>query len=371
MSASLNNIVDVNVEVSNPSVVSSDFNLGLIIGTSATSTIATNSVKVYTYQNYLEQMVADGYKTTDSEYVKASIYFSQNPHPSQVAIGKMASSGNPADALTAMRNVNDRFYSVCFANTITTQQIQAVAAAVESFSIPTVYYFSSNDSNILATGTTNIFATLLGLKYTRTFGFYSTDANIDAAVVGIVSGLNSMEVNSAYTLAYKQLSGVTVSNLNDSQISNITSYNGNAYSTFGNRYNFIYPGISFGGYHADELYLIDAAKTLIQLEAVSGMTTVKKVPMTEDGVGMITTFVSNACERLFNIGLIASGIWRGDTILGLNTGDAIENGYSIQSGSVSDMTASERLSRTSPPIYVCLLASSAIEHVVIRVFVNR
>ena len=50
MSASLNNIVSVSVEVSNPSVISSDFNLGLIIGKSAA--IKSQRVKVYTAENF-------------------------------------------------------------------------------------------------------------------------------------------------------------------------------------------------------------------------------------------------------------------------------------------------------------------------------
>ena len=49
MSISLSNIVNVNVEVSNPSVISSDFNLGCIIGDSK-KLDADHRVKVYSYQ---------------------------------------------------------------------------------------------------------------------------------------------------------------------------------------------------------------------------------------------------------------------------------------------------------------------------------
>ena len=46
MSVSLNVIVDVNVEVSNPTTISSDFNLGLVIGNSTVLT-AQNRVRLY------------------------------------------------------------------------------------------------------------------------------------------------------------------------------------------------------------------------------------------------------------------------------------------------------------------------------------
>lgn len=371
MGASLNKIVDISVQVSSPSTISSDFNLGLIIGKK--TAILDSKIKIYTNENYASQMVSDGFTTADPEYLAATAYFAQSPKSSQLAIGAIDVTGSetPAQALTAIRGKNDKFYTVCFADDLTDSEITAVATAVEAFTIPTQFYFRTKDAKCIQASTTNILKTLQDGKFTRTFGVYSNDDFCVPSIVGIISGLNSMEVNSAYTLAYKTLSGVTPENLEDDQLTALVGYNGNTYATFGNRYQFIYPAISSGSYHTDELYMIDASKYLIQQYSIAGLVGARKIPQTEDGVSQIVSFISEACTKLADIGLIAGGIWKGEKVLNLDTGDAIEGGYYVQSGSISDQSAADRAERKSPPIYVCLLSSGAIEHIVIRVYVNR
>lgn len=369
MSASLTNIVDVSVQISSPSTITSDFNLGLIIGSS--EALKTNRVKVYTYDSYSTQMITDGFSTTDKEYIAAGIYFGQSEKPSRVAIGYMGATETPLQALQACREVNNSFYLVCFASDLQDAQITAVAQHVEGSAIPTAFIFVTSDEKCIQDSTENVLKTLQGGKYTRTFGFYSADTNLPFAVTGLVSAFNSLLPNSAYTIAYKSLSGVTADNLSDAQLSNLTGYNGNAYCMFGNTYSFIYPGISSGGYHMDEVYLIDAAKHLIQQNVVSGLVSEKKIPQTESGVATIRSFISIACQTLLDAGMIAPGIWKGETVLNLAYGDAISNGYLIQSGTIASQTAQDKTNRISPPIYVALLSSGAIEHVVIRVYISR
>ena len=372
MSASLNSIVSVSVEVSNPSVISSDFNLGLIIGKSAA--IKAQRVKVYTAENYKTQMVADGFTTNDNEYKAATLYFAQNPKSVSIAIGAWGSTGGetPADAFTACRETNGNFYNCCFVETLTDEQIVAIAALVEASTIPTVFWFVTSDENCIAASSNNVLKTLQNAKYTRTFGIYSSsEPLIAAAAVGMVSGLNSLTVNSAYTAAYKTLAGVSPENLSDDELDALTSYNGNVYTEFGNTYQLTYPMVSSGDYHVDDLLLIDVAKFLIQQKTVAGLVSMKKIKQTEEGLGTLISFINGACDQIANIGMIAGGIWKGDPVLDLNTGDAIENGYLVQSGTIADQSAQDRVNRISPPIYVALLSSGAIEHVVIAVYVNR
>ena len=62
-------------------------------------------------------------------------------------------------------------------------------------------------------------------------------------------------------------------------------------------------------------------------------------------------------------------------ILGVNdksqNDEHVPDGFYIQYGSIADQTAAEKASRISPPIYVALLSSGAIEHVLIDVYVER
>ena len=376
MAASLSNIVSVSVEVSNPSLISSDFNLGLIIGNSGRLT-SSNRLVVYSKDTYTTAMITDGFLSTDPEYLAAVEYFSQSPTPATLAVADIFTD-TPNAAVVALRSLNTKWYNFCFAvknpsTTLTSSVISSVAMAVEGFSIPTIFHFSTQEANCLVSGTTNILATLQTAKYTRTFGWFdsSTSQLTVPGIVGVVSGLNSMNANSAYTLAYKSVIGATVQDLTDSQLAILTSYNGNAYVKFGSSYQFTYPAISSGGYHADELYLIDSASYLIQQEAVAGLTSSRVIPQTDDGIAQLVTFISSACNTLFAMGIISSGIWNADPVASLNTGDAIENGYYIEAGKIADQSASDRLARKSPVIYVALKASGAVEHVVISVLVNR
>lgn len=379
MSVSLSNIVSVDVQVSSTSTITSDFNLGLIVG--KTLKPATSTVTVFNYSNYTSALATAGYASTDPEYKAVSMYFSQNPKSARVAVGQVAfNNDNSADyddlddAISAMREVNNQFYGICLACTATDSELQAVAAAVEGFSTPAIFFYETSDANTLVDGATTIFSTLKGLNYMRSFGFYNSalaTAMMTPAVLGLVSGLNSLDVASAYSLAYKTLVGVTAENLSDDDFEILKAINGNAYVKFGRTYSFLYSGISAANYHLDEVLLVDVAKYLIQQHVVTGLVAQRKVPQTESGLTTILGFVAQACNSIANMGFIAGGIWRGAQVASLKSGDAVQNGFYIASGTMADQSAADRAARVTPPIYVALLSSGAIEHVVINVFITR
>lgn len=371
MSVSLKTIVDVDVQLSKPSAISSTFNLGLIIGTTAPA----DSVVIHTYSSttYSAAMVDDGYATDSPEYKAAQVYFSQGNYPDKLLVGyyNTESDGTPAACLTKLRSLNTAFYGFCFIDGLEDNDVVNVAAAVEAFDVPTVFYFVSTNDNAVTSANNTVFDMLKLGDYTRTFGFYGKDTNLAAGVLGVASSLNTMKDNSAYTMAYKTITGVTADDLSDVQIAFLTEKNGNAYCVFGNTYKFIYPAISSGGYHVDEVFLIDVAKHLIQLTTVEGLTSSRVIPQTEDGVNKLISYISGACQTMFSMGIISSGVWRGGELKDLKDGDAIQNGYNIQSDSVASQSTEDRAKRISPTIYVALVATGAIEHVVINVVISR
>lgn len=370
MSVSLNTIVDVNVEVSNPTTISSDFNLGCIIGSSTILT-SDNRVKLYHKSTFMTEMVSDGFTTDSAEYLGAVAYFSQNPTPETLAVGVKLQSETDAEAITATRAINEEIYVFSFAYETTDTNIPAVASAVDAFSSPTLFLYQTKDAKCLQSGSTNILKTIKDTDTNKTCGFYSTQKNLINAVMGLICGLNSMDSNSAYTLAYKSLIGFTPEEINDVQLQNLVGYNGNTYCQFGRRYNFIYHGLMAGGYHVDEQFLIDSARYLIQQYAVAGLTSARVVPQTESGVTSVISFITRACEVLRRAGFIATGIWTGGDVLNLTAGDSVNNGYYIQSESIADQNPEDRKARKSPTIYVALKAAGAIEHIVVRAFINQ
>lgn len=379
MSASLSSIVDVSVEVSSVATITSDFDLGLIIGTTK---MATNpgTIKIYDAEDYATQMVTDGYNTNTPEYKAAAAYFSQSPAPSRVAIGvavadeSNTSTPDYAATIAALKNANDSFYGVILAGvkiTANPGNYDDFFAAIEASGTPKVCFIDIESQ--FTEETTDIATYLKDRGYTRTFSFHNS-SNTDfvaPAALGLVSGLNSMQANSAYTATYKNLAGITPEDLSQAQVNFLVDNNSNAYCNFGDRYSFTYPFISCGGYHMDDIYFVDAAKFLIQQNVVSTLVSQRKIPQTESGMTTIINTIAAACEQLADIGFIAGGIWRGETVQNLKNGDAMQSGYYIQAGSIAAQSAVDRAARRTPTIYVALLSSGAIEHVVIRVFVAQ
>lgn len=370
MSIPVSQIVDVTVELSNPSLVASDFSTGLIIGNS-TKLNAQKRVAFYSFESWESEMTSDGFASSDPEYSAVAAYFSQNPTAARVAVGvKLSSDSTDAEAVTACRDFSSDWFGFCFCYDVE-DSIAAVAAAVEAFSIPTVFFFQDDDSNALVSGSGGIFKTLMEANYNRTVGFYSTQTNFICGVLGLFSGLNSTDAGSAYTMAFKTVVGFTAENITQAQMNALKSFNGNVMANYSNRYQFIYPGISASGYHIDELYFLALAEFLIQNNVIAGMVESIKIPQTEQGLNEIITYISNACSTLLSIGFIGSGIWTGKSILNLKPGDAITNGYLIQADSIDAQDSADRQNRVAPTIYVALKATGAIEHVVIRAYVNR
>ena len=370
MSASLNKIVDVNVEVSNPVTISSDFNLCCIVA-AATNEGKRGNIIEYTADSYATQMVSDGFLSTSNEYKKVTAYFAQTPKSDRVLVAVMNDAENNDAAFTRIRGANDEFYGICYAEKLDASDVAAVAALVEASGTPTVFFYVTDDVKCTQTNQDNVMSKLKSLSYTRTVGFYSNDLMADGAALGLFAGLNSLDVNSAYTFAYKTLAGITPENLSDVQLSALVGYNGNTYAKFGNQYKFTYPGITSNGNHIDAIFFVDAAAFLIQQNVVAGLVSSRRIPQTNEGVSNLISFAAAGCDTLVSAGFLSSGVWRGDAVLSLNTGDAVEAGYYIEAENIYDQSAADRASRVSPPIYVALLFAGAIEHVVIRVFVNQ
>src|ERR1700733_7012016 len=84
---SLSNVVDITVQVSPTLAVAQALNVGLFVGPSTViPSYGTNSrVRLYTSTT---AMLADGFDTTDQEYLAAQVYFSQTQPAFQMAIGR-------------------------------------------------------------------------------------------------------------------------------------------------------------------------------------------------------------------------------------------------------------------------------------------
>lgn len=367
---SLNEIVDVSVTVGPVSSVRTNFNLGLIIGS---STIITPEIRVKVYQK-LADMTADGWKGTEVEYLAAQKYFSQTPRPHKVAIGRWdkisGSTETAVQAVTACREANTEWYccTVCGAEKL---DILSISDYIESAEPQSAYFYTTEDSDVKDNTPGNIMDTLKKKSIHRTLGQYSTTQDAVVAIMGYAMGANKQTSKSAYTLAYKKEVGVSAENLTSTQATAIKNLNGNIYVNRGSVYDVFENGKMADGTYFDELLNLDMLTNSIQTAVVNALTTEPKVPQTDDGMDNFLNYLTEPLEKSRKLGFISPGIWNTAGILSINTGDTLPRGYKILAESIADQSQEDREARKAPPIYIAVKLAGAIQYASIGVYVNR
>jgi hypothetical protein len=370
MPLEINNVVDVQLQITPTSPVRRDLNLGLIMGT---TDVITAETRVAIYSG-LDEMITAGFETTDPEYLAAALYFSRSPRPQRVAIGRQGvAPETPVQAVTAARLKNSDWYAVTYVTALSDAEITAIAAYVEACSPDTTFFYTTSSAGVLTNEAGNIFATLKAAGYRRTHGMYSAGESPIAAasVMAYAMAVNFALANSAYTLSLKSLPGVTPDSLTSTNISNIKTNNGNYYVQLGGTYNVLQNGVQADGSFFDEVHGLDWLKLQIQRNVMDLLTSVAKVPQLDIGTTSIINAIATALEGGVRNLLIAPGVWTGPAIFTLETGTPLESGYAIMAEAVADQSAADRQARKAPPIYVAVILAGAIHTSVISVYVNR
>lgn len=275
------------------------------------------------------------------------------------------------EAIADARNKNNDWYGVYVADDdgLGSSDITAIAAYVET--LTALFFFDDSSADDLTNGTTDVFSTLDVAGLRRWCGLYSSTQYAGAAVMGYAMGANTGSVNSAYTMAYKSLSGVDVDDLSVAQISNLKGKGANYYILRGGTYRTFEPGTA--GYlkeWVDELIGIDQLTHDLQTACMDVLTSVGKVPYTDSGVLQFVVACNAVCDEAVRTGFLASGVWNGNTVLNLNRGDTLEGGYMVQVESVASQSAEQKANRVCPPVYVCAILAGAVHSVVIKVDVE-
>lgn len=364
----LSDIVNISVVVSPVATVRNGFNLGLILGTS-TAISASDRVKIYTSTS---GMVDDGFTSSTPEYKAATLYFAQNPRPTKVAIGRWDTTGleTALEAVTACRVKNTDWYA-CYLCGAVKADILAIAPYIEAVEPSSVFFYTTADADVLAGTAGNVILALQALEYKRSLGQYSTSPDAAVSIMGYAMGANTGLANTAYTLAYKKEVGVVPEVLTENQVMLIKGQNGNIYINRGNTYNLFEQGIMANGMHFDEIINLDMLVNDIKLAVMDLLTAVSKVPQNEGGVTLLVSAITGPCNSARDRGFLSPGVWNAPSILNLNTGDSLSQGYLILTATIDSQSASDRSSRIAPPIYVCVKLAGAIEFVSIQINVNR
>lgn len=374
---SLDSIVDIQVLVSPLAAARSSFNQALIIGD---TNVISVSDRLKLYESAAE--VLEDFALTDPEYIAANIYFSQSPAPDKLWIGRQDSGSGETlvEALQACREASTEWYiAICLGAEYADHV--ACAAYIETATPSSVYAYTTSDADCL-TGTASppdIFTYLKSLGYSRSIGQYATTQtavypnNIYAivAIMGYACGQNSGLANSAFTLKFKQETGIAVEPLTSTQINIIEGNYGNLYLEYADYYTIFEQGKMADGTFFDERINLDMFVNNLQLTIMDLLYQNPKIPQTDAGVTQLIQACNEACDEAVRVGFLGPGTWTGANVLNLKTDDPLPAGYLVQAEALSTQTQADREARKSVPLYIAIKEAGAVHSVLIGCYVNR
>lgn len=240
-------------------------------------------------------------------------------------------------------------------------------------------FFTTTSVGVLTNATGNIFATLQTGKYNRYQGVYSTqqgglapnNAYFAAALMGVAMGLNTGLANSYFTLAYKQVIGMTPEPLTLSQFLTIQQIAGNAYVNFNNAFSWYQNSITGSGQYFDQILGLDMLAADLQFGEANLLNSTPSVPQTDSGQAQLIHAANNACQLSVTRGFLAPGIWQGATIIKLSAGSSLPSGYLAQSYPIATQQPSDRAARKAMPIYIAIILAGSMQSLSIAVYVQQ
>lgn len=254
--------------------------------------------------------------------------------------------------------------------------------------VGTIYFGNDAETNVLNGIPGNTFKTIYAANNSRTWLQYSTTQGglvpnqiyFTAAVMGNFLAANSQLANSSFTEKFSAgvpLVGVVTEPLNITQIGNIEGAvpglgpNGNLYLNYANSFNILEQGTMMAPQvFLDQIVGLDVLASNIQFNVLNLLTTQPKIPQTDAGQQLLIQAVENACAQALTVGFLGTGVWQGQTILGLTPGTALPLGYLVQSPKYSTLSLAQIAARQAPPIYVAIIESGAVHFVTIEVLVQ-
>lgn len=279
-------------------------------------------------------------------------------------------------AATVCRIASSQWYLFTVLTAVDADNVLLAQFAQSSSPVSQLFYQTSS-ANILTGDTANIFNQIKAASYSRCIGTYTTtqsnaapnNAYFAAALMGVAMGRNTGLAGSYFILPFKNVVGMTVEPLTNAQFTTITNANGNAYCSYANSYNSLSPGITGNGQYFDQTLGIDMLASDLQFDITNALYQYPSIPQNDQGQSILIHAANISCERSVKRGFLAGGTWQGQTILNLQAGMPVTNGYLNQSPSYASL-GSKPANRQAAPIYCAVILAEAVQSVLVGVYVQ-
>lgn len=252
--------------------------------------------------------------------------------------------------------------------------ILATAELVEGLDRARIFGVSTADSNVLSSVSNSDIAYKLAQKnLSRTVVQYSSSTPYAvASLFGRAFSVNFQGNNTTITLKFKQEPTVGAEELSSNQAAALKAKKANVFVQYDNDTAIIQEGVMCSGMFIDERHGLDWLQNDLQT-AVWNLhyTGSSKIPQTEQGMNRYCAVIEDRLEQAVRNGLVAPGVWQGDSFGVLQAGDYLAKGYYVFVNSIDAQSQADREARKAPPIQVAIKLAGAVHFVDVLVNVNR
>ncbi|EOE0160108.1 DUF3383 family protein [Klebsiella pneumoniae] len=377
----LNRITNVTVTLSARAAQGRNFGSMLILGDSTVIPIAER-LRAYSSPDD----IGDDFGVDSEEYKAAVIWFSQQPQPTLVYVGrwvKTLETGEAGEVETLLEAVNalmdyNAWYglhlAVPEADYPNDADIITVSAAIEASTVSRIFGITTDEATILdAATTTDLASKLKAAKYSRTFIQYSTSSRYAAlSAFARAFTVDFTGSNTTITLKFKQEPGITYETLGTSQANNLETKNCNVYVYYENDTAILEQGVMSNGDFFDERHGLDWLQNAVQTADFNTLyTSTTKIPQTDAGTTTRIANIELVLDKAVQNGLFAPGKWTGGPMGQLNTGDMLTKGYYTWAENVDDQLQVDREARKGVPIQVAGKLAGAVHYGSVAITVVR
>ncbi|PQH29081.1 DUF3383 family protein [Raoultella ornithinolytica] len=377
----LNRITNVTVTLSARAAQGRNFGSMLILGDSTVIPIAER-LRAYSSADD----IGDDFGVDSEEYKAAVIWFSQQPQPTLVYVGrwvKTLETGEAGTVETVLQAVNtlmdyNSWYglhlAVPEADYPADADIISVSAAVEASTVSRIFGITSAAATILdAATTTDLASKLKAAKYSRSFIQYSTSSRYAAlSAFARAFTVDFTGSNTTITLKFKQQPGITYETLGTPQANNLEAKNCNVYVYYENDTAILEQGVMSNGDFFDERHGLDWLQNAVQTADFNTLyTSTTKTPQTDAGTTTRIANIELVLDKAVTNGLFAPGKWTGGPMGQLSTGDTLTKGYYTWAENVDDQLQVDREARKGVPIQVAGKLAGAVHYGTVAITVVR
>lgn len=361
---SLDEIIKCNVDISSPVSTDEMFDKILLV-VPGPKTLGEKTITGVVSINRADELLDYGYTEEDTAYVVSSIAFSSKPAPNEllVCVRTMTETTYEGIKTTLDRAYNEAvFYGIHITEFKDATDVKAAIEWAEANEKLFAFEYTDYESNPVAT--------LTNTDYYRSFGIFAgnadgyaedeqPEANEYAALAWMAKCFGYNPGSETWNL--KELTGIAPSSLSTTEKEELAENHINAYLRYAGT-NCTIGGYTLSGEWIDVIRFRDWLKAEMQKRVFNVLKANRKVPYTDNGIGLIEGAMESTLKDGQDIGGIAQTEY-----------DSEDNeipGFKVFVPKSADLTEEERKSRKLTGCHYTARLAGAIHTVEIEGFLT-